>query len=104
MNILKNHWNFSDAYNDGTPEQRKQLHAFVKSHTGVRWYDYAQRSGDTLNARAIGFIGMVEPQFDKTLEEIIAANDDEWMFVFIWLFIKLFVFEWLFYWFGLFLL
>ena len=65
----------SDAYNELSPSGRQEMHGFIKRRPGLDIFEYARRTGDVLNCRAIGLIGMVQPQFDKTLEEIIAAND-----------------------------
>ena len=66
----------SKAWDDGTPQEREELYKFVKETLGTDWPEYARRTRDFLNARILGLVGPTEPQFDKTVDEIIALNDN----------------------------
>lgn len=56
---------------------RRKLNDFIKGHPGVNMNQYARNTGDYLNARTLGLLGYgIEPQFDKTLQEMIEANDE----------------------------
>ena len=64
----------STAWDNGSSAQREELHGFVKGTSGVNWIKYATRTGDILNARELGLIGLKEPEFDKSLAEIISSD------------------------------
>ena len=66
----------SSAWNSGTPEIREKLYKFVKNCKGVEWSVYAHTTDDYLNCQALGLIGFNDPDFNATLEEIIALNVD----------------------------
>ena len=66
----------SGAWNEATPQKRRDLYHFVKDTSGVNWIQYATKTNDELNCRAIGLIGSAEPQYNLTLNQIIAANNN----------------------------
>ena len=66
----------SSAWNNGTPSQREELYNYVRDHSGVDWIKYARNQADQLNCTALGLIGAYQPQYNKTLEEVIASNNE----------------------------
>ena len=64
----------SDLWNRSNAETRQRQDRFIKNHKGIDWIGYAHQTGDYMNAMMLGLIGMKEPQYELSLEEIIAAE------------------------------
>ena len=53
------------------------IDARLWTRPGLNIVDHARMTVDVLSCRAISFIGISEAQHDETIEQIIAANDDD---------------------------
>ena len=67
----------SIAWNEGTPEERRELDKFIKERKKVKWAEYAQEQGDLLNCMAIGLVGSKQPQYELNLDQLIADQSQE---------------------------
>ena len=66
----------SDAWNRSSPQGRKDLYDFRKQHKRVDLVEYAHRGGDYLNCMTLGLFGLGQPNYELTLQEAIANQNE----------------------------